>query len=109
VEKKVALHEIDHFIMVGKTLLTDGFIEMMESVISVPVTIGRINNPEIAALVKENSDLSGQKYLTYLTCLGMICEDLESKSVGNLALVKPAKNLLFKTINRFKEVYQEYF
>ena len=109
VELKVALHEIDHFIMVGKTLLTDGFIEMMESVIGMPVAIGRISNSKITSLVKENSDLSGQKYLTYLTCLGMICEDLENKTVGNLALVKPAKNLLIKTINRFKEVYQEYF
>lgn len=109
VERKVALHEIDHFIMVGKTLLTDGFIEMMESVMGIPVKIGRIRNPEIASLSKENSDLSGQKYLTYLTSLGMICEDLENKTVGNLILVKPAKNLIFKAINRFKEVYQEYF
>lgn len=109
VEKKVTLHEIDHFIMSGKTLLTEGFIEMMESVMGLPVKIGRINNPEISALVKENSDLSGQKYLTYLTCLGMICEDLENKTVGTSALVKPAKNLVFKAINRFKEVYQEYF
>ena len=109
IEPKVVLHEIDHFVMVGKTLLTDGFIEMMESVIGMPVSIGRINNPQIVSLVKENSDLSGQKYLTYLTCLGMICEDLENKTVGNLALVKPAKNLLIKTFNRFKEVYQEYF
>lgn len=109
VERKVALHEIDHFIMTGKTLLTDGFIEMMESVTGIPVSIGRISNPEIVPLAKENSDLSGQKYLTYLTCLGMICEDLESKTIGNLAIVKPAKNLFFKAINRFKEVYQEYF
>jgi len=108
VERKVALHEIDHFIMAGKTLLTDGFIEMMESVMGIPVAIGRMNNPEIVPLSKENG-LCGQKYLTYLTCLGMICEDLENKAVGSLALVKPAKNLLFKAINRFKEVYQEYF
>ncbi|MBU4251434.1 MAG: cell division protein FtsA [Candidatus Omnitrophica bacterium] len=109
VQLKVVLHEIDHFIMVGKTLLTDGFIEMMESVLGLPVVIGRINNPQIASLVKENSDLSGQKYLTYLTSLGMICEEIENKTVGNLALVKPVKNLVIKTINRFKEVYQEYF
>jgi len=109
VEKKIALHEIDHFIMVGKTLLTDGFIEMMESVMGIPVKIGKVKNPEVSSIVKENSDLTGQKYLTYLTCLGMICEDLENKVVGSSALVKPAKNLLIKTINRFKEVYQEYF
>lgn len=109
VERKVALHEIDHFIMVGKTLLTEGFIEMMESLLGIPVKIGRIRNPQIAALVKENNDLAGQRYLTYLTCLGMVCEDLENKTVGNLFLVKPAKNLLFKVVNRFQEVYQEYF
>lgn len=108
VERKVALHEINNFVMVGKTLLTDGFIEMMESVMGIPVKIGRVNNSEMVNL-KENSDLSGQKYLTYLTCLGMISEDLESKTVGSLALFKPAKNLIFKAVNRFKEVYQEYF
>ena len=109
VESKVALHEIDHFIMTGKTLLSDGFIEMMESVIGIPVKIGRINNPEISSFLKEDSDLSGQKYLTYLTCLGMICEDLENKTVGSISLVKPARNLLIRLINRFREVYQEYF
>jgi len=109
VERKAALHEIDHFIMAGKTLLTEGFIEMMESLTGIPVKIGRIRNPQIAALVKENNDLAGQKYLTYLTCLGMLCEDLENKTVGNSHLVKPAKNLFFKAVNRFQEVYQEYF
>lgn len=109
VETKVALHEVDHFIMVGKTLLTDGFIEMMESLIGMPVTLGRINHPEVAGLIKEHHDLSGQKYLTYLACLGMICQDLEDKTVGRLALVKPAQNMLIKAARRFKEVYQEYF
>jgi len=109
VERKIALHEIDHFVMAGKTLLSDGFIEMMENVIGIPVKIGRIRNPEIAALLKEHSDLSGQKYLTYLACIGMICEELENKTIGSASLVKPAKNLLIGMVNRFKEVYQEYF
>ncbi|MDD5120646.1 MAG: cell division protein FtsA [Candidatus Omnitrophica bacterium] len=109
VENKLALHEIDHFVIAGKTLLTDGFIEMMEEVIRIPVAIGRIKNPYAAVLAKENSDLTGQKYLTYLTCLGMICEDLENKNFGTTKLVKPAKNLLIKALIRFKEVYQEYF
>ncbi len=109
VQRKVAFYEIDHFIMAGRTLLTDGFIEMMESVIGIPVKIGRISHPEIVALIKENSDLSGQKYLTYLTCLGMICEELENKAVGVLPILKPARNLVMKALNRFREVYQEYF
>jgi len=109
IEKKIPLYEVDNFIVVGKTLLTDGFIEMMESVLGVPVRLGRINNPELAALAKENNDLAGQKYLTYITCLGMICEELETKSVGTLPLEKPVKNLFLKAVTRFKEVYQEYF
>ncbi|MDD5115522.1 MAG: cell division protein FtsA [Candidatus Omnitrophica bacterium] len=108
-EKKGKLHEIDNFIVAGRTLLSDGFIEMMENVIGIPVKIGRINNPQIAALLKEHSDLSGQKYLTYLTSLGMICEELEEKSPGGPPLVKPAQNLVVGMINRFREVYQEYF
>jgi cell division protein FtsA len=108
-EKKVKLHEIDNFIVDGRTLLSDGFIEMMENVIGIPVKIGRINNPQVATLLKEHPDLSGQKYLTYLTSLGMICEELEEKSPGGPPLVKPAQNLIVGLINRFREVYQEYF
>ena len=109
VQRKVALHEIDSFVMVGKTLLTDGFLEMMEAVMGIPVKIGRLNNPQLSVLVKEHLELAGQKYLTYLTCLGMICEDLENKNIGNLPLVKPTQKLVMQVINRFKEVYQEYF
>ncbi|MDD5561197.1 MAG: cell division protein FtsA [Candidatus Omnitrophica bacterium] len=109
VEKKVALHEIDHFVMAGRTLLSDGFIEMMENVMGIQVKIGRIRNAQVSSLLKEHSELSGQKYLTYLTCIGMACEDLENKTVGSASLVRPAQNLLARLINRFKEVYQEYF
>jgi len=108
-ENKMPLYEVNNFIVVGKTLFADGFIELLEGILGLPVKLGHIDNPEIALLVKENSELAGQKYLTYLTCLGMICEELETKSVGTLPLEKPVKNLIFKAINRFKEVYQEYF
>lgn len=107
--KNVQLHEIDNFIMTGRTLLSDGFIEMMENILGIPVKIGRINNPEVSSLLKENTELSGQKYLTYLTCLGMICEDLENDVAGGTPLVKPAQTMFNRFLNRFKEVYQEYF
>jgi cell division protein FtsA len=109
VEKKVALYEVNNFVIGGRTILLEGFIETMESTMIIPVRMGRITNLEIISLIKEDADLSGQKYLTYLTCLGMLCEALESKPLGVLPLHQPAKNLILKAVNRVKEVYQEYF
>ncbi|MFA5287021.1 MAG: cell division protein FtsA [Candidatus Omnitrophota bacterium] len=108
-EKRVELYEVNNFIIVGRTILLGGFIETLEKALNLPVKLGRINNLEIISLIKENSGLSGQKYLNYLTCLGMICETLEKKPLGTLPLYQPAKNIVLKTLNRVKEVYQEYF
>ena len=108
-EKKVALYEVNNFVIVGRTILLEGFIETLEKTLNLPVKLGRITNLEIVSLIKENSGLSGQKYLNYLTCLGMICETLEKKPLGTLPLYQPAKNIVLKTLNRVKEVYQEYF
>ena len=109
VEKKVTLYEIKNFVIAGRTVLVEGFIESLENTIGLPVKLGRINNLEIISLIKEDSELSGQKYLTYLTCLGMLCEALESKPIGILPLHQPARNIILRSVNRIKEVYQEYF
>lgn len=109
IEGRVSLYEVNNFVVCGRTVLVEGFIEMLENTLSIPVKLGRITNLEIISLIKENSELSGQKYLTYLTCLGMLCEALETKPLGILPLHQPAKNLLLKTVNKVKEVYQEYF
>jgi len=108
-QKKIPLYEINNFVIVGRTLFLEGFIETLENVLGIQAKLGRIANPEILSLIKENSELSGQKYLTYLTPIGMICETIADKPVGILPLHQPAKNLLIKTVNRVKEVYQEYF
>ena len=109
VESKVSLYEINNFVITGRTVLIEGFIEALENTLVIPVKLGRITNLEIISLIKENDELSGQKYLSYLTCLGMLCEALEAKPLGVLPLHQPAKNLILKAINRVKEVYQEYF
>jgi len=109
VESKVSLYEVNNFVVCGRTILIEGFIETLENTLAIPVKLGRITNLEIISLIKENDELSGQKYLTYLTCLGMLCETLEAKPLGILPLHQPAKNLILKAINRVKEVYQEYF
>ncbi len=109
VEKKAPLYEINNFVLTGKTMLLEGMIELLESCLNVPVKLGRIRNPGIPLLVKEYPELSGQKYLTYLTCLGMICEETQEKTVEVSLSAPPTKNPILKAVNRFKEVYQEYF
>jgi len=109
VQQKVSSYEINNFVTVGRTVLLEGFIETLENALSVPVKLGRITNPDIPASIKEAADLSGQKYLTYLTCLGMVCEALQDKTGEFEATRQPAKNLILKAVNRFREVYQEYF
>jgi len=109
VESKVSLYEINNFVVTGRTILIEGFIETLENTMVIPVKLGRITNLELISLIKENDELSGQKYLTYLTCIGMLCEALDAKPLGILPMHQPAKNLFLKIVNRVKEVYQEYF
>jgi len=109
VEEKTALYELNNFVIVGRTMLLEGFIENLERTLNLPVKLGRITNLEIISLIRENSELSGHKYLKYLTCLGMISEALEKKPLGTLPLHQPAKNFILKAFNKIKEVYQEYF
>lgn len=109
VEKKVSCYEVDNFITVGRTVLLEGFIEALESTLAIPVRLGRITNPDILSLIKEDNELTGQKYLTYLTCMGMLSESLQDKTIPISPSQKPVKNPITKAINRFKEAYQEYF
>ena len=108
-EKKIALYEVNNFIIVGRTMLLDGFIENFERILNLPVKLGRLTNLEIISLIMEKNELSGHKYLKYLTSLGLICEALEKKPLGILPLHQPAKNFILRAYNKIKEVYQEYF
>lgn len=109
VDKRVAPYEVNNFIITGRTLLLEGFIETLENTLSMPVKLGRIRNEEVIALAKEDAALAGQKYLNYLTSLGMICEVLQRKPAAMQSIHQPAKNFLAKTKNKLVEVYQEYF
>lgn len=109
VEKKVSCYQVNNFVVAGRTVLLEGFIESLENTLAIPVRLSRIANPRIVSLQKEYSDLSGQKFLTYLTCLGIVCQTLEDRKTGILSVHQPAKNLIQNTFNRVKEIYQEYF
>lgn len=105
----VSNYKVNNFVVVGRSILSEGFIETLENTLAMPVKIGHITNTGIPASVKQDSALAGQKYLMYLTNLGIICEALQDKSAGNLSISQPAKNPIVRVVNRFKEVYQEYF
>lgn len=109
VHKKVSCHEVDSFVTVGRTVALEGFIETLENALSVPVRLGRIVSPDIPAFIRDDALLSGQKYLMYLTSLGIISEALKEKTSPSSPSGKSGQNILLRTVNRFKEVYQEYF
>jgi len=110
IDKKGPLYEVNSFIIVGRALLLEGFIETLENTLSIPVKLGRIHDSEILSLVKENETVAGQRYLNYLTAIGMVCEGLVRHRPPTMVPIhQPAKNMVTKAVNRFKEVYQEYF
>ncbi len=109
-EKTLSCDQVDNFAVTGRTVLLEGFMETMENSLGIPVKLGRINNPEIAQLINKDDNLSGSKYLVYITALGIINQVLQNEDVYlSPAAHSSSRNLFIKAINRAKEVYQEYF
>ncbi|HLD82855.1 MAG TPA: cell division protein FtsA [Candidatus Omnitrophota bacterium] len=109
-KKKINPLSINNFVVTGRTVLLEGFIEDLEEALCIPVKLARPTNNNLPlSLIGENSNLSGQKYLTYLTSLGILCQALKEKPVGAALVKRQIKNPIAKAINRVKEVYQEYF
>lgn len=108
IENIVEINKINNFIASGRTVLLEGFLEMLEANLTTAVKLGRINNPKEASILNI-PDLSGQRYLTYLTCLGMISKALDSEQFQITAMVDSNPNPLSKILNKVKEVYLEYF
>ena len=110
IEKNVACSKINNFITTGRTVLLEGFLEMLENNLGVSVKLGRITHPDIISLIGKNPTLSGQKYLTYLTSLGIACLALkDQRSLPLLSTPLSEPDFVIKMINRIREVYQEYF
>ncbi len=109
VEKTVALNEIKHFVLTGRTILQEGFLEMLETNIGIPLEFARIRDPQAAPFINKNPALSGRKYLTYATALGLACKELYGYEPKTLTIQKSCHNPVLKVVNKLKEVYQEYF
>lgn len=109
VQNLVPTDKINNFITSGRTVLLEGFIEMLENSLGISVRLARIMNPEIISLVSKHPDLSGQKYLSYITALGIICQAVSDEQPQLISSYQPIHNPLVKAINKVKEIYQEYF
>jgi len=100
---------VDSVVVGGRTVLIDGFLEMMEVSLGCGVTLARFSSPAVFTAVKEEIVKSTPRFLKYATVLGLICEGVESTK--NWYLFRPTKerNPIRKIFNRAKEIYQEYF
>lgn len=109
VEKKIPCHEVGHFVAVGRTALLEGFIELLEETLAVPVNLGSLDNPRIVSAVKDQHDLSGPHKMQYLAALGIICEALYGPSDAGNPEFSPSRNPLVNAAKTLRAVYQDYF
>lgn len=109
IEKITPCDKVDNFVAIGRTVLLEGFLEILENNLGISVRLGRITNQEIASLVNKNVALLGQRYLTYINSLGYIYQALHEEYPWVTSSPSNVRNPLKRAINKFKEIYQEYF
>jgi len=109
--QKLDTAEIDNFVTVGRAILLEGFLEMLENTLGTRVKIGRIPPENSNDLEQVCDELSGQRYLNFITSLGEAYNAIEVKSQPSMPQGDPSagKNAVIRFIDRAKEVYEEYF
>lgn len=104
------LKEINSLFICGRTLLLEGFMEMMETIIGIPVKQARIADQKMLKVLNNNDAVSGQKYLTYLVCLGIVLKAFDEEYPQALSgQGSVVYNPVSRFVSKFKEVYHEYF
>ncbi len=92
----------------GRTVRLDGFLELLEQVIGMPVKMAKVANLELLTPKMRQRLLSGDRALNYLACCGLLVEAvqvLDKKFTPRSRF----SNLLSYLPVRVKEIYQEYF
>jgi len=108
-DKIVDYPEVDSFVASGRAILLEGFLEALEITLGVPVKLARITDQKIITAVSKDSMLSGQKYLNYLTALGIISYCLRREHPLAASGQQDSPNIWLKLANKVEEIYQEYF
>lgn len=108
-DKLIPSGRIDNFVITGRAIMQEGFLELLEHSLALAVKIGRVSHSDILAWVYKDENLSGQKYLAYLTALGIIVEALDRQKPQVFSGVLTSGNPVSKILQRIKEIYQGYF
>ncbi len=109
IEKHTPVSHIKNFVVSGRAVLLDGFLEKFENILGIPIQLGRIVDQQIAGLIKKGEVSSTHAGLAYLTALGVIIQESKIDKLYLAPSAHPPRNLLLKTLAKAKEVYQEYF
>lgn len=110
IQQVMPFNEVNNLVVCGRTVLLEGFIEVLENNLGATVKLARAANPKILSLAGNNDVLSGHKYLTYLTTLGMVSKALQDEQIQFMPDCNASgKHPVSKIFNRIKEVCQEYF
>lgn len=92
----------------GRSACLEGFLEMLEVVMGMPVKMARLSNSSLLAPLLRRRIFSGEPVLNYLACLGLIANAIDfphKKEYSHYSL----HNLLSCIADKVKQVYHEYF
>jgi cell division protein FtsA len=109
VAEVVSIRQISNFLVCGRSVLLEGFLEVIEANLGVPVSLGRITNPRIAALVHNHEIISAGKSLAYLTACGIFCKAMSLEQPRFTVNPNSSHNPAFKVMDKLKSLYHEYF
>jgi cell division protein FtsA len=101
--------KVNSFLVAGRTVLIDGFLEMMEAALGFPVAMIRFSQSGVFELTRGEVAKSPSRFLNYATALGLIYEGLEAAKSRHFFTTSPYRNPVLKIIHRAREIYQEYF
>ncbi len=111
ISNNVDVVEVNSFIVTGRGVLLEGFLELLDLNTGLSAKLGRISDDELLSIVSQSDILTEHKYISYITCLGILGHVLRLKKAPSLPHhgTGQERNVFEKTISKIKEIYQEYF
>ncbi len=93
----------------GRTVYLDGFLELLEVVIGIPVKMAELGNSALLTPLMRYRILFGESILNYLTCLGLIAKAIKLPYNKLARPMHGFSGLLSYIPEKVREIYQEYF